>query len=61
MGYKVSNALDSDTVSEMKQTFLDYANNGQLDSAVLFAIQTLKDELRGLTPADVMLIVTMVS
>ena len=61
MGSRVAAILDSSAISELRSRFLDYANVGNLQGALLFVAQQLRSDLRGITPATIMLIVTMVT
>ena len=61
MGSRVAAILDSSAISELQSRFLDYANVGNLQGALIFVAQQLRSDLRGITPATIMLIVTMVT
>lgn len=60
MGSKVAAVLDSDTLSDIHSRFLEYVKSGRLEEALLYVAQKFRSELRGLAPADIMLIITMV-
>ena len=60
MGSRVADVLDSSDISELHSRFLGYASAGHLEQALLFVAQRLKSDLRGLLPATIMLIVTVV-
>ena len=61
MGSRASDLLDTAALSAMTSQFLVYANNGQLTTALEYVTSRLQSELEGITPATVMIIVTMVS
>ena len=60
VGSKASSLVTDSIISYIKSTFISYKNNGQTAQGLLVIAEKLRTTLRSVTPAHILLIMTMI-